>query len=85
MIETRTRSVYYSTRRRRHFLTAEGAAKAEASARMSKAFPSDGGETDDMGRRTWDPWCWRDVPRLVAIYDRLVKRYMAAIKSERAK
>jgi len=82
MLEARQRTVYYSPRRRRHFLTLRGAAEAEADARMFRLFPSEEPERDgDYNQIIWPGFCFRDVPRLVAVRDRLVKRYMAAIKN----
>ena len=80
MIEVRTKVVYYSPRRRRHFFTAIAAANAEANARMNSAFPPEDAEYDECRRETDPGWNWRNVPRLVEIKKRLVFRYMRKLK-----
>lgn len=84
MIEIRQRQVFYSPRRRRHFMTAIAAARAEANTRMQKFFPSEEVEYEsDSGRQTYGGWSWREVPRLVAIHERLVARYLRQLGREK--
>lgn len=83
-VETRTRTVYYSPRRRRHFMTAKAAAGGEASARMRKWFPRESAEYEGH-LMTYEGWDWRDVPRLVAIRDRLAERYLRQLLKEPTK
>lgn len=81
MIERRQREVFYSPRRRRHFMTRHGAANAEANARMWRFFPSEDAEyEDDFGRCTYPGWNWREVPRLVEVHKRLVARYLRQLE-----
>lgn len=79
-VEKKTKEVYYSPRRRRHFMTKLAAARAEASARIKRFFPTEMPETQysDYGSPiSHDPgWHYTEEPRLIAIYDRLVARYM---------
>lgn len=81
-VERKTREVYYSPRRGRHFFTAKGAAIAEANARMYKAFPSEKAEYDECNyyQLISPAWSFHEVPRLVAVRDRLVKRYLKALR-----
>lgn len=77
----KTREVFYSPRRGRHFFTAKGAAMAEANARMYRLFPSEDAEhEDEWGRCTYPGFSFHEVPRLVAVRDRLVKRYLKALR-----
>jgi hypothetical protein len=81
MIFAKKRTVYFSPRRGRHFLTAKGAARAEANARMYKLFPSEREERDeDSYRVIWPGWSFLEVPRLVAVRDKLITRYLKKIK-----
>ena len=81
MIDIRQRTVYYSPRKNRHFMTAKAAAKAEANGRMNRWFPGELAEYDVYtGRETCPGWHWSNVPRLVGIHSRLVKRYLIAAK-----
>lgn len=75
MIESRQREVYYSPRRRRCFLTAKAAAHAEATARMRKWWPNESPEYES-GFMTEPGWSFESDPRLLAIRDRLAKRYV---------
>lgn len=75
MIEIRQRQVFYSPRRRRHFMTAIAAARAEANARMRALFPP-GPDEYEQGYCINEGWCWQLVPRLVAVHERLVARYL---------
>lgn len=81
MIESKMRMVYYSPRRRRHFMTPIAAARAEANARMRRWFPPERVEPE-VGDYGWD---WHSVPRLVAVHERLVQRYMRHFKANSAK
>ncbi len=75
-VTKKVREVYYSPRRGRHFLTKQGCAMAEANARMYRLFPTEEPERDDdYGRIIWAGFNFNDVPRLVAIRDRLYQRY----------
>ena len=78
-VEVRTRTVYFSPRRRRHFLTAFAAARAEANARIKRFFPAEDGERDEYGRETYPGFHFTEEPRLVAVRDRLIARYMKRI------
>lgn len=80
MIERRERPVFYSPRARRHFLTKRAAAHAEATARVIIWYPTEKAEYDDAGRQTFPGSHFTEVPRLVAIRDRLVQRYMRLLK-----
>lgn len=81
-VEKKTREVYYSPRRGRHFMTKIGAARAEANARMYKAFPSEDAEyEDDYGRCTYPGWNFTEEPRLVAVRDALVARYLKQLSA----
>jgi len=81
-VEKKTREVYYSPRRGRHFMTKIGAARAEANARMYKAFPSEDAEyEDDYVRCTYPGWNFTGEPRLVAVRDRLVARYLKQLSA----
>ena len=65
------RPVYYSKRKRRHYLTLQAACRAEADARMKVWFPSE--PADD---ETGDPgWRYYEVPRLAKIRECLALRY----------
>lgn len=78
-VEKKMREVYYSPRRRRHFMTKIGAANAEANTRMHNLFPPEDAEYDEQGWATSPSWDFRYEPRLVAVRDRLVARYMKAL------
>ncbi len=80
MIEARTKVVYYSPRKRRHFITARAAARAEANGRMNAAFPSEPAEYEERGYCVDPGWDWRSVPRLVKIHEKLVSRYLQKLK-----
>lgn len=83
-VEKKTREVYYSPRRGRHFMTKIGAARAEANARMYRAFPSEEPEYEDYGRCTYPGWDFTKEPRLVAVRDRLVDRYLRQLSGGEA-
>lgn len=75
------RPIYYSERRKRHFITARGAAMAEANARIYAWFPSEQAEyEDECGRCTYPGFHFSSEPRLVAIRDRLFARYMKKLR-----
>lgn len=75
------RAVYYSARRGRHFMTARGAAMAEANAVMYERYPTESAEyEDEFGRCTYPGFHFSEDAHLVAVRDRLVKRYMAKLK-----
>lgn len=71
------RPVYYSTRKRRRYLTLQAACRAEADARMKIWFPSESAdhETADPG------WRYYEVPRLAKIRDRLELRYRRNLRA----
>ena len=82
MLEARQRTVYYSPRKNRHFMTPKAAAKAEANGRMNRWFPPESDEWDDARGYCTNPgWHWKSVPRLVEVHARLVRRYLASIKN----
>ena len=74
-VQAKLRTVYFSPRRGRHFLTQLGAARAEANARMYRWFPSEPDDPFDGGG-----WHFSSEPRLVAVRDRLVARYMRKLQ-----
>lgn len=77
------RPVFYSERRGRHFMTIRGAAMAEANARMYEWFPSEKAEyEDEFGRCTYPGFHFSSEPRLMAIRDRMVVRYMKQLKKD---
>ncbi|GGA00145.1 hypothetical protein [Dyella caseinilytica] len=77
------RPIYYSERRKRHFITARGAAMAEANARMYQWFPSEKAEYEDgYGRCTYPGFHFTSDPRLVAMRNRLFNRYMKQLKAK---
>lgn len=79
-----SRPIFYSERRRRHFITMRGAAMAEANARMYAWFPSEQAEyEDEYGRCTYPGYHFINEPRLVAIRDKLVNRYIRQMKQKR--
>lgn len=82
-IEARARTVYYSPRRRRHYMTAAGAANAESAARMRRWFPPESSEYED-GFLISPSWHWCEVPRLVAIRDRLTRRYLKQLTKDKS-
>jgi hypothetical protein len=83
MIEIRTRQVFYSPRRRRHFMTAIAAAHAEANARMRCWFPTEPADGDPFDGSYSPGWSWHAVPRLVAVHKRLVARYLRKLDREK--
>lgn len=76
----KTREVFYSPRRGRHFFTAKAAALAEANARVKGWSPSEKSEYDDSGRCTFPGYHFTENARLVAIRDRLYARYLKALR-----
>lgn len=74
-VQARSRVVYFSPRRRRHFMTSIAAARAEAGARIKRFFPTEKPNEDDHSG-----WHFTEEPRLVAVFDRLVARYMRQLK-----
>lgn len=79
MIEKRQRITYYSPRRGRHFMTKRAAAMAEANERVKSWYPTEKAEYDEIGC-TFPGSHFSEHPRLVAIRDRLAKRYMKWMK-----
>lgn len=79
-VEKVTREVYFSPRRRRAFFTAKAAARAEANARMRTMFPPARSVYDDHGRCEEPGWSFHEVPRLVSVRDRLIERYLKALR-----
>jgi hypothetical protein len=76
-VVTVARPVYYSNRKRRHYLTLLAACRAEADARMRVWFPSEPGDDE-----TGDPgWRYYEVPRLAAIRERLALRYRRTFRA----
>ena len=73
-VQAKLRTVFFSPRRRRHFMTPIAAARAEAGARIKRFFPTEKPDEDVSG------WHFTEVPRLVAVFDRLVARYMRQLK-----
>lgn len=73
------RKVYYSPRRRRYFLTKRAAAMAEATGRILHFWPTEKGESDNIG--VTDPgWHFTQVPELVALRQKLFQHYMRNMK-----
>lgn len=62
------RIAYYAPTARRYFFTMKAAARREASAMLSKKYPSERGDEHDSG------WHWRSDDRLCTAHDRLMKR-----------
>ena len=81
-VEVRTRKVYYSPRRGRHFFTAEAAAKAEASARIKRFFPTEKPDDAADGFGIDPGWHFSEVPRLVTVQARLFRRYLMQLNKE---
>jgi len=79
------RTVYFSQRKGRHFLTAKAAARAEANARICRFFPTEKGSTEygELGNTvSEDPgWHFTEEPRLVAVRDRLASRYLKELRA----
>lgn len=79
------RTVYFSQRKGRHFFTAKAAARAEANARVCRFFPTEKG-SDEYSKEGFqivsDPgWHFTEEPRLVAVRDRLISRYLKELRS----
>ena len=69
MIETRTRKVYYSKSKNRHYLTKMAAIKAEARALIIQKHPSEESEHDTG----YQGWHWTQLPRSHVLYRRVVR------------
>lgn len=76
-IEARTRTVYYSPTRGRHYFTLRGCARGEASARIEEAYPTEHGDYSEPG------YHFSMDPRLVKIRDYLMRRYMRAYRKRK--
>lgn len=76
------RSVYYSEARKRHYMTKQGCAFAEANARMRVAYPSEDPEYEN-GFTSYPGFHFTNDPRLVKIRDYLAKRYMQKLTGDR--
>ncbi len=63
MIETKTRTVFLSTLKGRHYLTKSGAVKAEARALIEAKHPTERPEFDGNGYMTDQGWHWSMLDR----------------------
>jgi hypothetical protein len=63
MIETKTRTVFLSTLKGRHYLTKSGAVKAEARALIEAKHPTERPEFDGNGYMTDQGWHWSMMDR----------------------
>ena len=63
MVETKTRTVFLSTLKGRHYLTKSGAVKAEARALIEAKHPTERPEFDDNGYMTYPGWHWSMLDR----------------------
>jgi hypothetical protein len=63
MVETKTRTVFLSTLKCRHYLTKSGAVKAEARALIEAKHPTERPEFDGNGYMTDQGWHWSMMDR----------------------
>ena len=63
MVETKTRTVFLSTLKGRHYLTKSGAVKAEARALIEAKHPTERPEFDGNGYMTDQGWHWSMMNR----------------------
>lgn len=78
MIEARTKTVYYSSRKNRHYFSLAAAVEAEASKAIEERYPSESSEHDELGRCTNPGWWWKNEIEKSYILLRRVKRLVKA-------
>ncbi|WP_114153835.1 hypothetical protein [Chromobacterium haemolyticum] len=80
-IKAQIRTVYYSPTGRRSYLTAKGAANAEASRMLSKKYPQEQAEYDDFGRITYAGFHWSGDEHLLRVHARLSKLLLKKLRA----
>ncbi|WP_082080259.1 hypothetical protein [Cupriavidus basilensis] len=73
--------VYTAPTKGRRYLTARGAARAEADAMLTRAYPSDQPEYDDMGRCLYGGFHWSSDERLVRVHKRLMRLLLRRLRN----
>lgn len=79
MIQTKTRTVYFSPRANRHFMTLSAAANKEASAMMECKYPREREEHSHYAA-----WHWGNDDKLRAIHARMKRRIISRFRRQRA-
>jgi hypothetical protein len=79
MIEARKRTVYYSHGKRKHFITKQGAARAEARSIIEKKYPSEDSEYDEIGC-TYRGFNWTEMKRSDVLYRRMTRLVLKGFK-----
>lgn len=84
-ISTVDRPVYRAPTKGRCFLTAKGAALAEAGAMIAAKYPTEAAEFEDYGRMTYAGFHWTTDERLVRVRKRLAERLLRSFTASRQK